>query len=272
MARKEDVLVSPEKISTKRQKKFAQLPPASAPREETNAQWLALLGHGIKSPVARILALSEFMLKEIPGELNSEQKEYLQDIYHNSYLLTNYINSLLTLSKVESGYMKLNIGAYDFREIVESVVTKVDTMAASRNSQIIVKIPNDLSPVCCDRNKIEQILFNLLDNAIKFTREGTITVSVIEDHAGELLRVAVRDTGIGISEKLRPKVFDTFFTEKSALNPGGSGLGLAVVKEFVYLHGGQVVLESCPGRGTRVEFTIPNSLSEKGLSHAGSCK
>jgi len=237
------------------------------------AQQLALLGHGIKSPLTRIVALAEFMLTEIPGKLNAEQKEYIQDIYNNSYFLMNSINSLLSISKSEAGYLSLNLSSHSIKEVVESVVVKVDSIAVSKGSQIIVDIPDNISAIIFDRDKMEQILFNLLDNAIKFTRNGKITVRVKDEPSSDFITVSVRDTGVGIDEKSRKKVFEKFYTEKNALNPGGSGLGLAVVKEFVELHGGRVWLESSPGKGTCVYFTIPKNLTfEKGEypSHAGS--
>lgn len=236
------------------------------------AQQLALLGHGIKSPLTRIVALAELLLNEIPGKLNAEQKEYLQDIYNNSYLLMNSINSLLSISKSEAGYLSLNLSSYSIKEVVESVVMKVDSIAVSKGSEIIVDIPDNITAISFDRDKIEQILFNLLDNAIKFTRDGKITVRVKDDPASNFITVSVRDTGVGIEEKSRKKVFEKFYTEKNALNPGGSGLGLAVVKEFVELHRGRVWLESSPGQGTCVYFTLPKNLTlekEGYPSHAG---
>lgn len=241
-------------------------------KNENSAQEIALLGHGIKSPLARIVALSELLLKELPGELNPEQKEYVQDIYNNSFLLLNSVNSLLSLAKSESGFQKLNLGPFDLKEVVESVVVRVDSLAISRGLEIIIDIPEDLPIVYCDRYKIEQVLHNLLDNAIKFTVKGKITVSVRE-MSNKKIRVSVADTGIGIKERNKGKVFDKFFTEKSNYNPGGSGLGLAVVKEIITLHKGKVWLESRVGQGTTVIFVIPNNAADKKKelsSHASS--
>jgi signal transduction histidine kinase len=202
------------------------------------------------------------LIKEIPGDLNDEQKEYVQDIYNNSFLLLNAVNSLLTITKSEAGFQKLNLGSYNIRDIVEGVVVRVDSVAISKGSQIIVDIPEDLPIVYCDRYKIEQVLYNLLDNAMKFTYNGTITISVRE-LPDRTVKVAVADTGVGIKEKNQAKVFDKFFTEKTPLNPGGSGLGLTVVKEIVSLHNGRVWLESQDGEGTTVSFVIPNKISGK---------
>jgi len=217
----------------------------------------AIVGHGIKSPLTRIVALSELLLKELPGELNREQKEYVQDIYNNSFLLLNAVNSLLTITKSEAGYQKLNLGPYNIKDIIEGVVVRVDSVAISKGSQIIVDIPEDLPIVYCDRYKIEQVLYNLLDNAMKFTFNGTITISVRE-LPDRTIMVSVADTGVGIKEKHLARVFDKFYTEKTAINPGGSGLGLTVVKEMINLHNGRVWLESQEGKGTTVTFVIPN--------------
>lgn len=217
----------------------------------------AVVGHGIKSPLARIVALSELLLKELPGSLNEEQKEYIQDIYNNGFLLLNNINSLLTITRSEAGFQKLNLGPFNIKDIVESVVVRVDSVAISRGTQILIHIPDNLPIVYCDRYKIEQALYNLLDNAMKFTFDGTITISVRE-LPDRTIEFSVSDTGVGIKEKNLSKVFDKFFTEKSALNPGGSGLGLTVVREIVQLHKGRVWLESQEGQGTTVSFVIPN--------------
>jgi len=242
-------------------------------RNKNIAHQLAMLGHEIKSPLTRIVALSEFLLKEIPGKLNDEQKEYLQDIYNNSYILMNSINSLLSLSKSEAGYLCLNSSPQNINEVVESVVLKVDSIAASKGLLLVVDVPQEVPIVNFDRDKIEQILFNLLDNAIKFTQKGRIAIKVRVDDEQEQLVVSVEDTGVGIEEKNKDRVFEKFFTQKGSLNPGGSGLGLAVVKDFVELHGGKVWLESSVGKGTRVSFTIPIAQAPKRkgcASYAGS--
>ncbi|NLO89109.1 MAG: HAMP domain-containing histidine kinase [Clostridia bacterium] len=226
-------------------------------RNKNIANQLAVLGHEIKSPLTRIVALSEFLLKEIPGKLNDEQKECLQDIYNNSYILMNSINSLLSLSKSEAGYQCLNLSPQNINEVVESVVLKVDSIVSSKGLLMVVDVPHEVPVVNFDREKIEQILFNLLDNAIKFTQNGRIAIKVRVDNEQDQLVVSVEDTGVGIEEKNKDKVFEKFFTKRDALNPGGSGLGLAVVKCFVELHGGKVWLESAVGKGTRVSFTIP---------------
>ena len=238
-----------------------------------SAEEVALLGHGIKSPLTRIVTLSELLLKELPGELNDQQKEYMQDIFNNSHLLLNSVNSLLSITKSEAGFLKLNIGPYNLREIVESVVVRVDSVAISKGTEIIIDIPDALPIVYCDRYKIEQVLYNLLDNAMKFTEEGTITVSARETR-DKMISVTVSDTGIGIKEKNKSRVFEKFFTEKNSVNPGGSGLGLAVVKEYVNLHNGKVCLKSRVGKGTSVTFAIPNKApEEKELTpHASSCR
>ena len=191
--------------------------------------------------------------------MNDTQKEYVQDIYNNSFLLLNSINSLLSLTKSESGFQKLILGPYNMQDIVESVVVRVDSVANSRGSEIKIDIPEDLPIVYCDRYKIEQVLYNLLDNAMNHTFGGTITVSVRE-LPDKTIKIVVADTGVGIKEKNQAKVFDKFFTEKNALNPGGSGLGLTVVKDIVNLHQGRVWIESQEGVGTTVSFVIPNNV------------
>jgi len=190
-------------------------------RNKNIAHQLAMLGHEIKSPLTRIVVLSEFLLKEIPGKLNDEQKEYLQDIYNNSYILMNSINSLLSLSKSEAGYLCLNCSPQNINEVIKSVVLKVDSIAASKGLLLVVDVPQEVPTVNFDRDKIEQILFNLLDNAIKFTQKGRIAIKVKVDDEEEQLVVSVEDTGVGIEEKNKDRVFEKFFTQKSPLNPGG---------------------------------------------------
>lgn len=223
-----------------------------------SAEDTALIGHGIKSPLTRIVTLSELLLKEIPGGLNYEQKEYVQDIYNNSFLLLNAINSLLSITRGESGFQKLNLEMFNMKDIIESVVARIDSIATSKGTAFIVDVPEELPLVYCDRYKIEQVLYNLLDNAMKFTFDGTITISA-KELPDKSIKISVVDTGEGIKEKNMPMVFDKFFTEKTTVNPGGSGLGLSVVQEIVSLHKGEVFLESQEGAGTTVTFIIPNN-------------
>ncbi len=218
----------------------------------------ALIGHGIKSPLTRIVTLSELLLKEIPGTLNHEQKEYVQDIYNNSFLLLNAINSLLTITKGETGFEKLNMELFNVKDMLESVVARVDSIAVSRGTQFVFDVSDELPLVYCDRYKIEQVLYNLIDNAMKFTYNGTITVSA-KELPDNSIQIAVADTGIGIEEENLSKIFDKFYTDKNPFNLGGSGLGLSVVQEIVSLHNGRVWVESTEGKGTTVTFVIPNS-------------
>jgi signal transduction histidine kinase len=192
------------------------------------------------------------------GELNEKQEEYLSDILTSGQHLLGLLNDILDISKVEAGRMELEIGIFSVPEALQSGLTLVKERAASQG----IKLGLDLDPrvglIQADERKVKQIVFNLLSNAVKFTPSGG-RVDVSAQIADGELYIAVRDTGIGIAPEDQAAVFEEFRQVGTdyARKREGTGLGLALTRKFVELHGGQIWLESEVGKGSTFTFTLP---------------
>ena len=221
--------------------------------------FLASMSHELRTPLNAIIGFSEVLLARFFGELNEKQDDYLKDIHSSGRHLLNLINDVLDLSKVEAGRMELDVARFDLPAALADAMTLIRERATRHGIALDLDAPADLGSIAADERKFKQILLNLLSNAVKFTPDGgSIVVTAVRDRAG--IRVAVKDTGIGIAPEDREAVFEEFrqvgtdYTSKQE----GTGLGLALTRRFVELHGGRIWLESAPGKGSTFFFTIPD--------------
>ncbi len=230
------------------------------------SEFLATMSHELRTPLTAIIGFSELLLEEVMGNINAEQKESVKEVLVNGENLLHMINGILDLAKIESGKMELTIGPITMEELLERVHRMIASLLHKKGHQFEIHIPKPLPPVYADERKVQQILLNLLSNAVKFTPNGgKITVSV-EDHRGKSpgwVEVSVMDSGIGISKKNQETIFESFrqvdgsFTREYQ----GTGLGLALVKQFVELHGGKIWVESEVGSGASFHFTLPHKVA-----------
>jgi signal transduction histidine kinase len=192
------------------------------------------------------------------GELNEKQDDYLKDIHSSGKHLLTLINDILDLSKVEAGRMELEPSTFDLPSAISNAMTLVRERAHRHGIKLVLGADPNLGEIVADERKLKQILVNLLSNAVKFTPDGgRIDINAHRD-AGNVV-IAVRDTGIGIAREDQDAVFEEFrqvgrnYTNKQE----GTGLGLALTRKFVELHGGKIWLDSEPAKGSTFTFTIP---------------
>jgi len=227
------------------------------------SDFLANMSHELRTPLNAIIGFSEVLLERMFGELNEKQDDYLKDIHSSGRHLLSLINDILDLSKVEAGRMELEPARFDAPTAIGNAMTLVRERAQRHGIALGVEVAPDVAEIVADERKFKQILLNLLTNAVKFTPDGG-RVDVLARRAGDALEVAVRDTGIGIAKEDQQAVFEEFrqvgrhYTNKQE----GTGLGLALTKRFVELHGGRIRLESEPGKGSTFAFTIPYPQGE----------
>jgi signal transduction histidine kinase len=224
------------------------------------SQFLANISHELRTPLNAILGFSEIMKSEMFGPLGSPQyRGYAADIHDSGSHLLTVINDILDLSKIEAGKFELNEEDCDLARLVRDAVRFVAERAASAGLGLQQRLPAALPPVRADGRLIKQILLNLLSNAIKFTPAGgLVTVAVEVDRASDLA-LTVADTGIGIAADQLERVLQPFTQVENTLTRthAGTGLGLPLCKSLAELHGGRLVLESAPRRGTVVTIVIP---------------
>lgn len=231
------------------------------------SEFLATMSHELRTPLTAIIGFSELLLEEVMGGVNFEQKESIREILVNGENLLHLINGILDLEKIESGKMELTLGPVSIADLLERVYRMIASLLQKKGQVFERQIPPDLPVVNLDEKKIQQVLLNLLSNAIKFTpNEGRITVSArsLEGNgAVNRLEICVSDTGIGIQKKDLGTIFESFRQVDSSYTREyqGTGLGLALVKQFIELHGGKIRVESEVGKGSRFIFIIPNPRS-----------
>jgi signal transduction histidine kinase len=223
------------------------------------------MSHELRTPLNAIIGFSEVLTEQMFGEVNAKQMEYLQDIHSSGQHLLSLINDVLDLSKIEAGKMELDLSCFDLGLLLEHSTTLVRERAQRHGLTLDIEVGEGLNEWVADARKIKQVAVNLLSNAVKFTPNGG-RVSVRARHlngvsgmAGSWAEVSVSDTGVGIAEEDQALVFEEFRQAGGDVlrKAEGTGLGLALVKRFVELHGGTVSLESRPGEGSTFRFVLP---------------
>ena len=229
-------------------------------REATQAksEFLAHMSHELRTPLNVIIGFSELMWDEVPGAVNEEQKQCLNDILSSSKQLLNLINDILDLSKIESGKMELRLKGFSLPEVIESLRSIMMPILSPRKQSLEVEIEDKINLVCADKAKVKQVLLNLLSNATRFTPDGgKLRIEVIKENGW--CRVSLIDNGVGLKKENRGRIFEPFCQLDSPLTKGkgGTGLGLTIAKQIIEKHGGCMQVESEYGKGSRFTFTLP---------------
>jgi signal transduction histidine kinase len=257
--------------------------------EEANqhkSQFLANMSHELRTPMNAIIGFSEILLDPSLQVGEEERLQFLTDILSSGKHLLNLINEVLDLSKIEAGRMELQIAPADLGEVLEAVQSTMRPLAAKKSIALQVESRDRIGPFPMDAARVKQILLNLAGNAIKFTPEGgrvAVTARLVKwptgqvvdspgrvdkltsrpiDGDGDWVEVSVSDTGPGIPPEEHERIFLEFQqvqTSRLAGKPEGTGLGLALAKRFVEMHGGKLWVESEVGKGSRFFFTLPTT-------------
>lgn len=226
---------------------------------QAKSAFLANVSHELRTPLNAILGFTRLVLRKVEGQIPALQRENLQKVLMSAEHLLTLINGLLDLSKIEAGKMEIFVESFQLDEVIDVAVSTVEPTLKG-GVQLIQEIGPDIPPLHTDREKLRQIVLNLLSNAAKFTEEGRITISALSNHGS--LKLVVADTGIGITHESLPSIFEEFRQAdmSSTRKYGGTGLGLAIVKRFVDLLGGEIGVESTVGRGSTFTVTLPLEL------------
>jgi signal transduction histidine kinase len=222
------------------------------------SEFLANMSHELRTPLNAVIGFSEVLIEKMFGEVNPKQEEYLNDILASGKHLLSLINDILDLSKIEAGRMELEAQPFDLPSALDNALTLIRERASRHSIALEVHVDPGIGQVLADERKIKQVLLNLLSNAVKFTGEGgKITMSATLN--GDAVAVSVADTGIGIAAEDQQAVFEEFrqVGDDYARKREGTGLGLALARRLVELHGGTLSLASELGKGSTFTFTIP---------------
>ncbi len=226
------------------------------------SQFLANMSHEIRTPMNGVLGMTE-LLRSTP--LNDKQRRYVETVFSSGTNLLHLIDDILDLSKIEAGRLELECVPFSLRAILQETVDLYRASAAKKGVSVVMDLSAGIPETFQgDPHRVRQVVANLVSNAIKFTGQGRVQLSVhsLEQHR-DVVRITVEDTGIGIPADKHETIFNSFSQADGSTTRkyGGTGLGLAIVKQLVRMMGGQVGLSSKPGRGTTVWVTIPTELS-----------
>jgi len=215
----------------------------------------ANISHELRIPIASIKALAE-TLNEGALDDPAVAKEFLVKINAETDRLAQLVQELGELSRIESGQSPLVKQKIDIGDVIQRMAERLTPQAERAGLHINLDLKSTLPPVNADRDRIEQVLVNLLHNAIKFTPAGgSITLSAVS--TGDSIQVSVSDSGVGISSDDLPRIFERFYKADKARSGGGTGLGLAIARHITEAHGGRIWAESAEGRGATLSFTLP---------------
>jgi signal transduction histidine kinase len=221
------------------------------------SEFLANMSHELRTPMNAILGFIEMLLDDLYGEVPAALREPLHDVQFNGKHLLNLINDVLDLSKIEAGRMELALSEYSVQDVIEAVCASLQSLAAEKGLKFSANAQPEIPLAYGDGKRVTQCIMNLAGNALKFTKQGQVEISV--ERLNGLLRYRVSDTGIGIPPDQLERVFGEFRQVDAAITRefGGTGLGLSITKKFVELHGGRIWVESDLGQGSSFFFEIP---------------
>jgi two-component system sensor histidine kinase BarA len=260
---------------TEKNRRLAQAVERLQEADRVKSNFLATVSHELRTPLTSVIGYSEMLLEGIAGELNEEQREYVRTVMEKGEQLLQLITGILDISRIEANEMKFERAAFSIEQVLQIALSTITPVARRKHLRVASHIAPGIPQAMGDRDKIRQVLLNLLNNAVKFTPEsGTVEIRV---DVGPLavpsmlapksedgttpngIRVAVEDSGIGISPEHHRRIFDPFYQVDSSSTRefGGTGLGLHIVRKFVEGQGGVVWVESHEGHGATFAFTLP---------------
>lgn len=225
---------------------------------QAKSDFLSNMSHELRTPLNAIIGFSELLLDDRPGKLNKTQREYAQFICESGRHLHSLINDVLDLSKVEAGKMELEPSQINLTDLLNSSLSMIQEKALKHRIALSLKSDKKIKTIQADERKLKQIIFNLLSNAVKFTPDGG-KLGLEAKTNKKAVKITVWDTGIGIAPEDQERIFDEFQQVDSSFSREheGTGLGLALTKKLVELHGGKIWVESKLGKGSRFTFSIP---------------
>jgi signal transduction histidine kinase len=246
---------------------------AAEQASRAKSEFLAAMSHELRTPLNAVIGFSQLLANKTYGELNERQLQYLTTILSGGRHLRRLVDDVLDLAKVDAGHLTLDLTSVAVADELREVVGVVESLARQKNITVTTEVKDVLPAINADRQRIQQVIYNLLSNAIKFTEPGgfvKITVGVSEGvaHGEGALRIAVADTGVGIKAEDQARIFEAFEQVESsyARDQGGTGLGLALTKKLVELHGGtiSVASEGVKGHGSVLTVRLPIPPAEGG--------
>jgi signal transduction histidine kinase len=229
------------------------------------SQFLANMSHEFRTPLNAILGYTHMLLNGVSGAVTDAQRKSLTRIDSNSQHLLALINDILDITRIEAGRMPLNLATFQIPALVEEVMSELEPIIKKSNLTVRAIMPRGLPQLRSDRQKVKQIVLNLLSNALKFTPAGSVRIVASYDRKTRMAGIAVADTDVGIAPADRAKVFEDFrqLDNSPARGYGGTGLGLSICRRLAQMLGGTIELESQVGQGSTFTLRLPAKLRRR---------
>ena len=223
------------------------------------SQFLANMSHEFRTPLNAILGYTHMLLNGVTGAVSDAQRKSLTRIDSNSRHLLALINDILDITRIEAGRMPLNLTTFRVGDLIHEVMSELEPIIKRSKLTVTARTRASVPALKSDRQKIKQIVLNLLSNALKFTPHGSVTIGASYDGKSRLVAIAVRDTGVGIPEADNGKVFEDFrqLDSSPARGYGGTGLGLSICRRLAHMLGGNIELSSSSGQGSTFTLRLP---------------
>ncbi|MBA3532149.1 MAG: histidine kinase, partial [Ardenticatenales bacterium] len=226
--------------------------------DRMRSEFVSMVSHELRTPLTAIKGFVDLLVGGEVGELEEEQREFLDIVKYNADRLMGLISDLLDLSQIEAGKIALELAPVDLLPLIRMVVTTLRRQIEAKGQQILLALPATLPSVRADADRLSQVLMNLLSNAHKYTPEGGKIIISGRMVQGQVA-LSVQDTGIGLSPEEQEKLFTRFFRapNQQTRTEKGTGLGLAITRSLVQLHGSTIAVHSVPNEGSTFTFTLP---------------
>jgi len=258
-----DLLTSLEERVKQRTQELAEARDEAVAANKSKSEFVSIVSHELKLPMTSIKGYSDLMLSGATGQLNENQTNFLGTIRNNVNRMATLVSDLADISRIESGNLRLEPREVPVWDVIDEVVTLTHTQVTNKNQTVAVDIPQELPKAWCDRNRLAQILTNLVSNANKYTQEGGAIVvhATLEEN---MIQIKVEDNGLGMTPEDQEKLFSKFFrsADEKIREAPGTGLGLSITKNLIELQGGKVWFESEFRKGTSFFFTVPVSTGQ----------
>ncbi len=225
--------------------------------DKLKSEFLASMSHELRTPLNSIIGFADVLLEGLDGDLNERMEQDVRLIRDSGAHLRDLIGDILDMSKIEAGRMELRYEEIDMHQLAHDILATARSLAKEKNLELNLNLDENVTTITADRTRMRQVLWNIMGNAIKFTEKGSVTLSMKAER--DMLRISIRDTGIGIKPEDMAAVFEQFRQIDGSLNRsvGGTGLGMPITKKLIELHGGEIGVDSVMGQGSTFWFTVP---------------
>jgi signal transduction histidine kinase len=237
--------------------------------DRLKSQFLSVATHELRTPLTVILGYNAMLAESLGDRLSPDEQDALREAVGSCKRLIRMVNSMLDISQIESGRTPMHFDPADLRQLVNGTVALFQNEARQRNLSLSMQIPARLPKVVLDGERVQQVLVNLIGNAVKFTPDGgSVRVAVKYRSDAQQVEISVSDTGIGIAPQQQSQIFEEFGPTRRTHPEQGAGLGLAISRRIVQAHGGTIRVSSEPGRGSTFEVVLPVHQREVTLGTA----